>query len=273
MVLHILFLILATASSGCIYYFTGLYSNYWWLIFVFILAIPLLYIIWFFIYLIPIAFVSLFLSKKEEVKKPNMVCYWFVRQTCYVVPHLFRAIFKTSGKFPDRRCMIVSNHTSNFDPMPILWFAKNHPITCITKPENMDLPVAGPYIWHCGFIPIDRQNDFNAVKSIVKAANNIKKGIASVYICPEGTRNHHPENGMLDWHAGSFKIAYKAQCPIVVVAQKNANLIGKQFWYKSTPYYIDVVEVIEYEKYKDWNTQYLANYCKEIIAKKLEERR
>ena len=72
MVLHIVFLILATASSGCIYYFTGLYNNYWWLIFFFILAIPLLYIIWFFIYLIPISFVSLFLSKKKEVKKPNM---------------------------------------------------------------------------------------------------------------------------------------------------------------------------------------------------------
>ena len=272
MVINTILIILAVATSGSIYYFTGLYNQWWW-IFLFIIAIPILYVIWFFIYLIPISIVSWFLSKKEEVKKPNMICYWFVRQTCYVVPHLFRAFFKKTGPdFPNERCLIVSNHTSNFDPMTIMWFTRNHPTVCVTKPENMDLPIAGPYIWKCGFIPIDRENDFNAVKSIVKAANNIKKDIASVYICPEGTRNHHPENGMLEWHAGSFKIAFKAQCPIVVVAQSNAHKIAKQFWYKHTNYYIDVVEIIPYEKYKDWNTQSLANYCKEIVQKKLEER-
>ena len=271
MIVFSILIILSVLTSGSIYYFTGAYTNWPW-IFLFIVIIPILLYIWFLIYLIPLFIASLFMSQKKPQEKISKVAYWFIYQTSFVVPTLFKARMKVSGEFPKERSLIISNHTSNFDPMPITYFSKNQPVISVTKLENFKLPIAGNFIWKAGFIGMDRENDFNAVKSIVRAANHIKNNESSIYICPEGTRNHHPENGMLDWHAGSLKIAYKAKCPITVVAMKNANLIASNFWLKFTNFYIDVVEVIPYEKYKEMNTQELANYCKNLIANKLAER-
>ena len=209
---------------------------------------------------------------KEQPEKPNKVCYWFVHQTAYVVPFLFRIHFTKSGKFPKEKSLIVSNHVSNFDPMPVMYYAKGQPVICVTKPGNLQIPIAGPFIYHCNYIEIDRENDFNAVKAIVRATKILQKDIASIYICPEGTRNKHPENGLLEFKGGSFKIAFKSKCPITVVAVKNTNKVGKQFLYKNTRVFVDVCEVIPYEKYKDMNSQELAHYCKHLIEEKLAER-
>lgn len=271
MIVLSILILLSVLSSGTIYYFSGAYQQWPW-IFLFIAIIPILVYVWFGIYLIPLTIASWFVNKKKPQTKINKVAYWFIHQTCLVVPVLFKARMIRSGQFPKERSLIISNHTSNFDPMPITYFAKNQPVLSVTKLDNFKLPIAGAFIWKAGFIGMDRENDFNAVKSIIRAANAIKNDQASIYICPEGTRNHHPENGMLEWHAGSLKIAFKAKCPITVVAMKNANKIAHNFWLKFTKYYIDVVEVIPYEKYKDMNTQELANYCKNLIAQKLEER-
>ena len=276
MIVNTILILLATATSGVICYFTGTYTTWWWVL-IFVLFIPILYIIWFGIYLIPLWIASLFMNIKIKKGKPqpengSKICYWFVRQTSYVVPFLFRIHFTRSGEFPKEKSMIVSNHTSNFDPMPILYYTKGQPVTCVTKPGNLTMPIAGPFIYNCNFIEIDRDNDFNAVKSIVRASKALSKNIASVYICPEGTRNHHPENGLMDFKGGSFKIEFKAKCPITVVAIKNTHKVGKQFWYRNTRVFVDVCEVIPYEKYKDMNSQELAHYCKHLIEKKLAER-
>ena len=271
MVVLSILILLSVLTSGGLYYLTKAYEAWPW-IFLFIAIIPFLVYIWFIIYLFPLWLASLFMSQKKPQTKRSKVAYWFIRQTSLVVPVLFRARIKLGGKFPKENSLIISNHTSNFDPMPITYFAKGQPVLSVTKLDNFKLPIAGNFIWKAGFIGMDRENDFNAVKSIVRAANHLKNNEASIYICPEGTRNHHPENGMLDWHAGSLKIAFKAKCPITVVAIKNANLIAHNFWFKFTNLYVDVVEVIPYEKYKDMNTQELANYCKDAIAKKLAER-
>ena len=271
MILTLILLSLSIASSGLICYFTNTYTE-WYFILLYVLAIPLFFSAWIVIYVIMLWFISLFFSKKKNVKKPNLFAYWFVRQTAYLVLLLARVrVKRNKTKYPKVKTLIITNHTSNFDLLPLIWYSRPQPLNIISKPSLFNIPIFGKFIYRSGFISIDRENDFNAVKSILRASNTIKENYASILLCPEGTRNRNPENGLLEFKAGGFKVAYKPKCPITVVAIKDANLVKKNWWKKLySTIYIDICEVIEYEKYEKWNTLELSEYCKRIIEEQLK---
>ena len=82
MIVNTILILLATATSGVICYFTGTYTTWWWVL-IFVLFIPILYIIWFGIYLVPLWIASLFMNIKIKKGKPqpengSKICYWFV---------------------------------------------------------------------------------------------------------------------------------------------------------------------------------------------------
>ena len=58
----------------------------------------------------------------------------------------------------------------------------------------------------------------------------IKEGI-SVCIYPEGTRNKNEDEAeLLEFHEGSFRIAYKSGCPVIPLAVSNSvNIWEAQF--------------------------------------------
>ena len=254
--------------SGGIFYLTGLYDT-WYFYFIPILILPIIYVLLFGLYIAALWFFSLFLSMKKEIKKPNSFYYFFIRQTCFGLLILFRArIHKTNlDLLPKKRCLIITNHQSNFDPMIPVYYAKNHPLICVTKPENMNIPILGKFLHNAGFIPINRENNFEGIKAITKATSYIKDDLSSIYICPEGTRNKG--EGLLEFHAGSFKIAYKAKCPIVITSLRNTRKIAKNFPFKRTHVYYDVLKVLEYEDYKDKSTQEISDYAKELILNQI----
>ena len=127
----------------------------------------------------------------------------------------------------------------------------------------------GKYMHASGFIPIDRSNPREGVKAINRAVEKITSGNASVLVCPEGTRSGSYEMG--EFHSGSFKIALKAKCPIVLCAIQNTCKVQKRFPFRSTNIYFDVIEVLEYEKIKDMSSQELADYSHKVIKERLGE--
>ena len=60
------------------------------------------------------------------------------------------------------------------------------------------------------------------VFSLTGRIDNIKNGI-SVFIFPEGTRNK--DDGIQEFHAGSFKFAEKTNCKIIPVVQNNTDAV------------------------------------------------
>ena len=56
-----------------------------------------------------------------------------------------------------------------------------------------------------------------------KAIKHIEDGI-SIYVCPEGTRNKTDEP-LLDFHAGTFKIAERTGCTVVPITMVNSEQI------------------------------------------------
>ena len=112
------------------------------------------------------------------------------------------------------RVLFVSNHRSNFDPIITWYVMKKWKIAYISKPSNFRIPFFGRIIRKCCFLPIDRENPRNAIITINKAAGLLQKQEVSIGIYPEGTRS---KSGiLLPFHNGVFKIAKKADAPVVV---------------------------------------------------------
>ena len=88
---------------------------------------------------------------------------------------LWAAIYLLAEKVPtDRKCLVVANHLSNYDPISIMTHMPLKPLIFISKPENFNLPVAGGIVRKAGFMAIDRDHVKNAIITINKAADKIK---------------------------------------------------------------------------------------------------
>ncbi|HJQ98087.1 MAG TPA: lysophospholipid acyltransferase family protein [Candidatus Polarisedimenticolaceae bacterium] len=85
----------------------------------------------------------------------------------------------------------------------------------VAKRSLFFVPFLGQAMWAAGFIPIDRGDRTQAIKSLGRAAARIGAG-ASVILFPEGTRSR---NGKLaPFKKGSFHLALETRVPIVPIA-------------------------------------------------------
>ncbi|MDE6660534.1 MAG: 1-acyl-sn-glycerol-3-phosphate acyltransferase, partial [Anaeroplasmataceae bacterium] len=257
---------------GLIYYATHLYET-WYYFFVPILLIPLLYVLIFGVYLIIVFLLSLFINKKKEIKKPNMICYWWIKQTIFQLLLLSRTRVKVIGKElldPKKRYLVITNHISTFDPMIAIAKLGLYPLICVTKIENLKIPICGAYIHKAGFIELDRNDTRSGIEMVRKASSFLENDSANIYICPEGTRSKTGE--LLPFHPGSFKIATKAKVDIAVCYVENTNLIAKHFPFRGTKTTLKVVKVIPKEEVIEKNTKELALEAQEIIQKEKEKK-
>ena len=161
------------------------------------------------------------------------------------------------------RYLFVYNHRSNFDPMLISKYFKRYKILMVSKPQNFKKFLAGKCIHMAGFMAIDRDNDREAIKTISKSVDYIKKGY-SVGIAPEGTRNKLG-TGLLPFKSGAFKIATKARAPICVMFLNGTQDIHKNFPFKKTVVTLDILKVIEPEEYQDKNTLTISEQVRDLM--------
>ena len=165
--------------------------------------------------------------------------------------------------------MFFFNHRSKFDPI-LSWhiFAKEN-LSFISKPENFKVPIYGRLIHRCCFLPIDRENPRNAIKTVKQAVRLIDEDIASVAVYPEGTRNYGEE--LLPFHNAMFKIAQKANVPVVVMTVKGTYQIQKNFPLHKSIVNMDILDVIPAETVKSLKTNELGDMAAELMNKNLNE--
>lgn len=123
--------------------------------------------------------------------------------------------------------LYVGNHAGIFDVL-ITYTRVPNPTGFISKISVKKVPVLN--LWmkrvHCLFL--DRDDVKQGLTVILAAIEKIKSGI-SIFVFPEGTRNHQPET-LLPFKEGSFKIASKSGCPIIPVSIVNTqNIFEAQF--------------------------------------------
>ena len=122
----------------------------------------------------------------------------------------------------DKAVLFVGNHRGFFDVITSYAYMPN--LTgYVAKKSFRKVPFLGFIMQRINCLFMDREDPKQSMKTITKMTENIKNGI-SMFIYPEGTRNHDPvEWNLLPMHRGSFKPAQRAKCPIVPVAVSHSD--------------------------------------------------
>jgi 1-acyl-sn-glycerol-3-phosphate acyltransferase len=115
----------------------------------------------------------------------------------------------------------MSNHQSYFDIFALLAYLPVH-FKFILKQELMGIPLFGLAMKKAGYIGLEREEPRKAIKSLIEAAEKIRKG-ASVVIFVEGTRS--PDGNLLPFKKGGFNLALRSGCDINPVVIKGSNRI------------------------------------------------
>ena len=144
-------------------------------------------------------------------------------------------------------------------------------ISFISKPENMAIPIVGKVLYGAGFLAIDRENDRNALKTILTAADYLKRDLCSIGIYPEGTRSKTGE--LLPFHAGSFKIAQRAKVPVVVACVRGSEKSQVVNPFRPNKVRLEILGVIPAETVSASRTDALAEQARELIQARLDQGR
>ena len=212
--------------------------SFWWRLPVwlgFYVGTALLYIV--------ILFGSFLLLPKED-PSPRLRhrCHRWIELTLswIFVTIGYKVTVNGADKLPNTPFLLVGNHRSAFDPLCAECVLAGHDIAFVCKPGVMNIPVIGKILSNLRFLAIDRENARNAVTTIKRSAELIKDVGLSVGIYPEGTRSK--DGSLLPLHAGSFKIAKLANCPVAVVTVRYEKR-GLLPWNKRV--HLHVVDVMD----------------------------
>ena len=171
----------------------------------------------------------------------------------------------------DGRFLLVSNHVTIFDPLVFLHQLPWAKLGFIAKKEAFGYFLVGPYLRKILCLPIDRENDREALKTILTAIRFVKEDKISVGIFPEGKCNLTDEL-LLQFRSGAFKIAQKAGIPIVVCCTAGTKHLLRQMFRKRTDLYLDVLDVVPAEEVAGHSTVELAERIYPIMRAGLENR-
>lgn len=199
------------------------------------------------------------------LKSNNRYKHFYIRQVfelCFFFMHV-KLDVKGLENVPKENFVVYSNHKSQADILAI-YLALKRPITFVSKPSVFKVPFLSATMKSIACVPINRENDREAAKAIIKAVNICKESM-SIIIFPEGTRTSKDYLGMLDYHHGSYKLAMKANAPVLPITILNTAKINDNVFFKKTKVSVVIHKPITSEEYKDMNTTVLGDKTKEII--------
>lgn len=244
----------------------------WFHFFIPVITFILVYFLLILMFYILIGVLSLFINTKKEYEPLSKFHMTITLITMKLLIDMARinVIVEGKDKVPTKqKYLLVYNHKSNYDPIIQSYVLRRTKLIHVSKPENFKIPIAGPFIKRSGFLSVDRENSKNALKTILNAIKYISNDVCSIGISPEGTRNKSEGYDLLPFRNGCFKIALKAQCPIVICTMKNATNIHRNFPWKRTNVEMNIVDVLPYDKIKDLDTNEISNIVRETMLTNL----
>ncbi|MDE5825862.1 MAG: 1-acyl-sn-glycerol-3-phosphate acyltransferase, partial [Lachnospiraceae bacterium] len=168
--------------------------------------------------------------------------------------------------------LYIGNHRSFFD-VALTYIRVPRPTGYIAIKSMEKVPLLN--IWMCNLhcLFLDRENIKAGMQTILAAIDLMKNG-KSICIFPEGTRNKE-EGTLLTFHEGSFKIAAKANCPIVPMTINNsAAVFENQFpWIKKAHVIIEYGKPIYIKELPKEQQKKLAPYVQSIMKRTTKTRR
>ncbi len=225
----------------------------------------------FIIYMLVLMTSTLFVDTNRIYDKHSRYFRWLLNSSTFISLFTCRVRLHTKGleKIPQgTRFLLVSNHRSKFDPITTWYILRKYDLAFISKDANFHIPFWGRIIRRCCFLSISRENPRKAMETIMNATSLIKNDQVSMGVYPEGTRNYEP--GLLPFHNGVFKIAQKANVPVLICGIKGTEKIKDNFPLHRSDVYFEVLEVLPPEKVKAVHCTEVGTYARDLILSYVE---
>ena len=235
------------------------------------LILIIIFLLIFFIISIPLFLIEIIIGKLNHHKQ--------VASSQKIVVMAFRVVLLLAGvkrtvvgleNIPtDEPVLYVSNHRSYFD-IPVAYVCLPTLTGFIAKKEIGRIPFLRTWMRFVQCLFLDREDIRQGMKTILQAIEQIKAGY-SIFISPEGTRNHGKE--MLPFKEGSFKIAEKTGCAIIPVAFTNTDDIFENHIpsVRSTKVVIEFGKPIYPDRLDKELKKRLGSYIQNIIKEMLDK--
>lgn len=210
--------VLLCAAVGA---FAGL-AWLWILPLVFVGTFLLLAALWFLLILLMSKCVDM--EKQQDADSPFY--RWVIGLTVAAVIPLLGVRVHTQGfekALPKGRFLLVCNHLHDIDPAFLLRHFPRSQLAFIAKREVATMPLVGPFLKMTMGQFVNRENDREALKTILECIRLIKEDKVSVAVFPEGYIR--PNHLLHPFRPGVFKIAQKAKVPIVVCTLRGTHTV------------------------------------------------
>lgn len=167
------------------------------------------------------------------------------------------------------RILMVCNHLSNADPVILLHQTKRKQrLAFISKRENASMFVVGKFMHKMLCQLVNRENDREALQTILKCIDIIKEDKASIAVFPEGYI--YPDHLLHPFRGGVFKIALRTQVPIVVCTLQNTQYVFRNAMrLRPTDVHFHVTGVLQPEDYKGMTAVQVARVAYNMMAEDL----
>ena len=213
-----------------------------------------------------------FVDLEKEQNQDNR----FYRFVLYMIADAAHTVLQvrvhTEGleKIPaDGRVLLVCNHLDNVDPVIIMHqVKKKQTLAFIAKREVASMFVVGKFMHKILCQRVNRENDREALKTILKCIDIIKKDKASIAVFPEG--GIKGGNVLHPFRHGVFKIALRTHVPIVVCTLWGTQDVFRNgLRLKATDVDFHVLDVVQPDIYKDMTAVELGHLVHGMMAKDL----
>lgn len=191
----------------------------------------------------------------------RFVNFWATRLTVKVV-----------GKhnIPKKGPLVVyANHKSLNDPL-ILLQVFNRNLSFTPKKSLYKIWFLKTWFNAIGCFPIDRENDRETAKNMIKAIKDVKNGLAMA-VFPEGGIKSREDDTMNDIKAGAYKLATKSEALILPISIIGNSSLSKNWPFKITKTTVVIHEPITAETYKDLTTLEIGKMVFDTINKGLQK--
>lgn len=200
--------------------------------------------------------------------------HFVFRQVASIIFFIARTPYKVEGlenliKESDEPLVIVSNHKSNMDGVWLHTILKR-PLTAVGKQDLLKNFLYAKIINAYKVVTIDRENNRSAAQSINKAIDLVKGGLPMM-IFTEGGIKTRETGQMVSVRPGAYKLAFKSEANIQLMAIHNSNTIKTRKKFSKTKITVKILPPIMFEEYKDMTTTELGLKVASIVNKTFDE--
>ena len=212
-------------------------------------------------------------DKNKEQEEDSKFYRWMTHLLIEFAITVGRVKIKTQGveRIPrEGRFLLVCNHLSDIDPALLMHCFPKSQLAFIGKKETKDMPIIGAVMHKLLCQYINRENDREALKTILKCIQIVKEDKASIGVFPEGYVSL--DGKLRHFRGGVFKIAQKANVPVVVCTLRDSKkAMDRLLKLKSSETEVHLVEVISAEEAKSMSTVELGERIYESMIADLGE--